>query len=238
LATEVRRVRVWPAVIRVTHWAMALSLLVLLPTGWLLTTGLIANEELYQLLRHDLHEPAGHVLTVALAVRLAYLVVGGSHVTGWKALVPNGPQQLGAIREVARFYSALSRAPLPGYYAHNPLWAPLYLVAFALLAVQATTGLMLEFPFLQAVAHADEPALLRLHGRLMEWILVWSVFHVVAAVLHDWRGQGSDVSALISGYRIFPVERQAPASPGVVEVPLAGLGARKPPQGGSDRRQT
>lgn len=236
MATEFRRVRVWPAVIRLTHWAMTLGLLVLLPTGWLLTTGLIANEELYQLLRHDLHEPAGHVLAVALAVRLAYLVAGGSGLTGWKALLPITAQQRAAVREMARFYSALSSRPLPGYYAHNPLWAPLYLIVFALLAVAAATGLMLEFPFLQAVAHAEEPAVLRLHGRLVEWILVWCVFHVAAAVLHDWRGQGSDVSALISGYRIFPVERQAAPSPGVVEVPLAGLGLGKPPQGGPERR--
>jgi Ni/Fe-hydrogenase 1 B-type cytochrome subunit len=227
---------VWPAVIRLTHWGITLSVLVLLPTGWLLTTGLIGSEELYQLLRHDLHEPAGHVLAVALAVRLAYLVVGGSSLAGWSALLPTDPQQLAAVREMARFYSALSSRPLPAYYAHNPLWAPLYLLAFALLTLQAMTGLMLEFPFLQAVAHAEEPAVLGLHGRLMEWILVWCVFHVAAAVLHDWRGQGSDVSALISGYRIFPVERPAAPSPGVVEVPLAGLGLGKPSQGGSERR--
>jgi len=46
---------------------------VLIPTGWLLTTGLVAGDELYELLRHRLHEPAGHVLAVALAVRLVYL---------------------------------------------------------------------------------------------------------------------------------------------------------------------
>jgi Ni/Fe-hydrogenase 1 B-type cytochrome subunit len=236
LATEVKRVRVWPAVIRLTHWAMTLSLLVLLPTGWLLTTGLIANEELYQLLRHDLHEPAGHVLAVALAVRLAYLVVGGSGLMGWKVLLPITAPQRAGVREMARFYSALSSRPLPGYFAHNPLWAPLYLIAFALLAAAAATGLMLELPFLQAVAHVEEPAVLRLHGRLMEWILVWCVFHVAAAMLHDWRGQGSDVSALISGYRIFPVERQASPPPGAVEVPLAGLGLGKSSQRGSNRR--
>ena len=44
MATEVRRVRVWPGVVRLTHWAMAASLLVLIPTGWLLTTGLVAGD--------------------------------------------------------------------------------------------------------------------------------------------------------------------------------------------------
>lgn len=228
MANEVRRVLVWPGVIRVTHWAMALSLLVVIPTGWLLTTGLIAGDELYELLRHRLHEPAGHVLAVALAVRLLYLVIGGNSVSGWRALVPTGPQ-LAALREALRFYSALGRGRLPAYYAHNPFWAPLYLAFFVLLAVATATGLILEFPFVRSVAHVDEPAALALHGRLLEWVVAWCVFHVAAAVLHDWRGQGSDTSALISGYRIFPVSREVAGGPrsAVVRIEDIGRGTKE-----------
>lgn len=235
MATEVRRVRVWPAVVRLTHWALVLSLLVLIPTGWLLTTGLIAGDELYDLLRHRLHEPAGHVLAVALAVRLVYLVIGGDSVSGWRALVPTGPQ-LAAMREALRFYSALGRGELPAYYAHNPFWAPLYLVFFALLAVAVATGLALEFPFVRSVARADEPAVLALHAGLTEWILVWCVFHVAAAVLHDWRGQGSDTSALISGYRIFPVARGPAAGPPTLGVRIEDIGRSAPRAGGDETR--
>jgi len=225
MTTEVRRVRVWPGVVRVTHWAMAASLLVLVPTGWLLTTGFVASDELYELLRHRLHEPAGHVLAFALAVRLVYLVIGGNSVSGWRALVPSGPQ-LGAIREVLRFYSSLGRTPLPGYYAHNPFWAPLYLVLFALLVTAAATGLALEFPFVRSVARVDEPAALALHAQLMEWVAAWCVFHVGTAILHDWRGQGSDTSALISGYRIFAVHRDVAAGTRSTTVRIEDIGRR------------
>ncbi len=235
MATEVRRVLVWPAVVRLTHWAMVLSLLVLLPTGWLLTTGYIAGDELYELLRHRLHEPAGHLLALALAVRLAYLIIGGNTVSGWRALVPSGPQRA-AMREMFRFYSSLSRAPLPAYHAHNPFWAPLYLVLFALLAVATWTGLVLEFPFVRSIVHADEPATLALHARLMEWIALWCVFHVVAAVLHDWRGQGSDTSALISGYRIFPVTRSLRAGPPGTAVRIEDISRPSRGAAGNDER--
>lgn len=235
MATDVRRVRVWPGVVRLTHWAMAGSLLVLIPTGWLLTSGLIAGDELYDLLRHRLHEPAGQVLAVALAVRLVYLVIGGDSVSGWRALVPTG-SRLAALREALRFYSALGRGQLPAYYAHNPFWAPLYLVLFALLTAEVATGLALEFPFVGSVAHVDEPAALALHARLMEWIGVWCIFHVAAAVLHDWRGQGSDTSALISGYRIFPASRQPVPGPGIATVRIQDIGRPAPP-GGGDRMQ-
>ena len=237
MATEVRRVLVWPGVVRLTHWAMALSLLVLIPSGWLLTTGLVATDELYALLRHRFHEPAGHVLAFALAVRLAWLVVGGNSVSGWRALVPSGPQ-LAALREMLRFYSALSRTPLPAYHAHNPFWAPLYLVLFALLTVATVSGLALEFPFVRSVLHADEPATLALHGRLLEWIALWCVFHVVAAVLHDWRGQGSDTSALISGYRIFPVTRNLGAGPHTTAVRFEDIGHSSSGQSGSKERNS
>jgi Ni/Fe-hydrogenase 1 B-type cytochrome subunit len=236
MTTEVRRVRVWPGVIRVTHWAMMLSLLVLMPTGWLLTTGLIAGDELYELLRHRLHEPAGHLLAVALAVRLVYLVIGGNSVSGWRALVPSGPQ-LAAMREALRFYSALGSGRLPAYYAHNPFWAPLYLVLFLLLAVATATGLVLELPFVRSVAHVDEPAALALHGRLLEWVAAWCFFHVAAAVLHDWRGQGSDTSALISGYRIFPVNRDVAAGPSTTAIRIEDIG-RPVPRAGRDETRS
>jgi Ni/Fe-hydrogenase 1 B-type cytochrome subunit len=235
MATEVRRVRVWPGVVRLTHWAMAASLLVLIPTGWLLTTGLVAGDELYELLRNQLHEPAGHVLAVALAVRLVYLVIGGSSVTGWRALVPTGPQ-LAALREALRFYSSLGRGQLPAYYAHNPFWAPLYLVFFVLATVATVTGLALEFPFLLRVAQADEPAVLALHARLLGWIGVWCAFHVGAAILHDWRGQGSDTSALISGFRIFPVTRQPIPGSGVATVRIQDIGRSGPGIGGEEKQ--
>jgi len=109
------------------------------------------------------------VLAIALAVRLVYLVIGGNSCDGLARAGADGPQ-LAALREALRFYSALGRGQLPTYYAHNPFWAPLYLVLFVLLTVEVATGLALEFPFLLRVAQADEPAVLALHARLMGWI--------------------------------------------------------------------
>lgn len=206
MSAEVRRVLVWPGVVRVTHWLLAATALVLLATGWLLQTGFVASDELLELLVGTLHRPAGHVFAVALVVRLFHLCARGAGVASWRALLPDRARR-DAMRETLRFYSALGSGRPPRYYAHNPLWGPLYLIFFGLAAAQAATGLALELGLLRSLLHAEEPALLALHGRLAGWILVWSAFHVATAVLHDWRGQGSDVSALISGYRIFVPDR-------------------------------
>jgi len=103
--------------------------------------------------------------------------------------------------------------------------------------VATATGLALEFPFLRSVAHVEEPAALALHARLMEWIVVWCVFHVAAAILHDWRGEGSDTSALISGYRIFPMTRDVAATPRAATVRIEDIGRPRSGVDGDNARQ-
>lgn len=228
MSTEIRRVLVWPGVVRATHWALAASALVLLTTGGLLESGRVASDELHGLLVDGLHRPAGHVFALALVVRLLLLFTAGKGVAGWRTLVPDAAARDG-MRETLRFYSTLGSGRPPRYYAHNPLWAPLYLAFFALAAAQAATGLTLELAFLRGLVHADEPAVLALHGRLAEWVLVWCAFHVATAVLHDWRGQGSDVSALISGYRIFVPDQPSTGAVGRVTTVRLGDIGRPPP---------
>lgn len=228
MSTEVRRVLVWPGVVRVTHWVIAASTLVLIATGWLLQTGLVASAELHERLVQGLHQPAGHAFALALAVRLAYLFAASREVARWRALIPDAAARDG-MRETLRFYSSLGSGHLPRYYAHNPLWGPLYLAFFGLATAQVVAGLTLEHGFLRGLLHAEEPAVLVLHGRLAQWILVWCAFHAAAAVLHDWRGRGSDTSALISGYRIFVPDQPSTSAVGRVATVRLGDIGRPPP---------
>ncbi len=34
--------------------------------------------------------------------------------------------------------------------------------------------------------------------------MIYTGVHLIAVVLHDYRGKAADVSAMISGYRLFP----------------------------------
>jgi len=47
-----------------------------------------------------------------------------------------------------------------------------------------------------------------LHASLGEALALFSLFHVIAAALHDWKGDGALVSAMFSGKRYFHVNRQ------------------------------
>lgn len=211
----VRRVQIWSWILRLTHAAIALSGLILLLSGWLLGSGLVLNDRLHQLLLDDLHLPAGYLLAVALVARL-FLLVSDDGVGGFKAMLPDRRWPSRAL-EMIRFYASFGRTPLPGYFAHNALWAPLYLV-FLLLAVLATaSGLMLDLAALRGLFGWSSDAVLRFHASLLEPLGIWMLAHVLTSLLHDVRGSGADVSAMLNGYRVFEVNDtgESNAVPGI-----------------------
>lgn len=200
LTGNIKRVAVWGAPLRAAHWLMAAATIALLLTGWLMG----GTSRIYELAR-DYHYLAGYVLVSGLALRL-WLLFAGSGAEGWRALLPRAGYTRAAIG-MLRFYVSLGRTSLPRWYAHNPLWAPVYLAWILLLAVQVALGLALQDGLSGTLLLED------LHRLGAKAIAIITAAHLVAVVLHDWRGEGSDVSAMISGYRIFPIHPPPPFPP-------------------------
>lgn len=204
----IRRVRVWSVPLRLVHWLLALCLLALLVSGWVAGPRL-ADAGPWR----DLHLTASYLLAIGLVVRLALLFRGRTPTDRWRDLLPTSRQQWQGVRDMARFYVSLGRAPLPGYYGHNPLWGPVYLALFGLLAVALASGV--------ALAGADRPSLLTLAATpgwlgwtLPEWhagsaraLAGAGVAHLLAVFWHDARGTASEISALVNGHKIFLAAR-------------------------------
>jgi len=219
--TSIRRVPVWSGRLRLSHWLIAVAVVILLATGWLL--GKLPEHDAALL---DYHHLAGYVLIAGLLLRVWLLFFGRTTET-LADLVPRR-QQLGAMRDMLRFYLSFGRARLPAWYAHNPFWQPLYLILLVLLAVQIVTGVFADAPYLLA------------HRTPGEWhragaIVIGSItgLHIAAVFLHDLKGTGSDASAMISGQRIFVVTPLQQIDPGVQQVSLQDIGkptrqSRKP----------
>ena len=203
----VRRVLVWSSLTRTLHWAMTLCVLALIASGWAM---IHAPRELGAWAA-ELHRNTGYLLLAALAAR-AYLLVFGQGAESWRDLIPWPPQHRAAL-QMLRFYLTLGRAPLPGWYAHNPLWGPVYLALYTLLAVQGITGLA---------------GLIEWHAPMLTVFAAFTVAHVLAVFVQDWKGAGADVSAMINGHRVFLIKRADSTTPsGVQVVPAASLLERK-----------
>jgi len=204
----IQRVLVWPPIIRVLHLLMAATVIILMITGWLLHSGMILNDRLYEHLLQVWHLPAGNVLIVTLSVRLLLLLFR-KDVAGWRALIP---ENVNSVIGVATFYLSMARMTLPGYFAHNPLWKFLYIIWFVILLMASFSGLLLESAWLRSVFRTDTSTMLYQHALLLGPISAFVIGHIITALLHDWKSQTGELSAIINGHKYFTVE-QKPANP-------------------------
>jgi Ni/Fe-hydrogenase 1 B-type cytochrome subunit len=202
---------VWSGWTRGLHWAVAVCVVSLVATGWLATQLPAAAATAAA----EAHRNAGYVLLAALAARL-YLLVFGSGTEHWRDFVPLSAQQRRSALAVARFYLTRTRTELPPYFGHNPLWGPIYLVLYALLALQGLTGLLGPHPW---------------HAAGLPVIVGLAAAHLVGVFLHDWKATSGEVSAMISGYKTFSPRPLDPwPGQGVHSVPVEAL-SRRPPAG-------
>lgn len=198
MQASIKRLPVWGRWLRVSHWSMALATFILMLTGWLHAR---APELIHWVL--DAHYYASALLIAAFTIRV-YLLFFGSGTDLLESCSLDRHKFIQALA-VLRSYLTLGKVPLPKWYAHNPLWGPLYLLLFLFLGVQIISGLLL----INHITLLGDVSLRSLHLLGFQVVLGFSLLHILAVFAHDIKGTGSDVSAMISGQRIFIVERQA-----------------------------
>jgi len=202
MSDKLIRVNVWPAILRLLHLLMASSMLILLLTGGFLQSGMILNELLYLDLLEIWHLPAGHVFAAALIVRLVLLFFGKG-VLHIRALLD---WKLQDVVAVAVFYASFARMQLQGYFAHNPLWKSIYLLFFGMSILQVFSGFLLESNWLRSVLRTDSYTVLYYHQLLFQPLTVIVLAHVLTAILHDWKSDRAEISAMINGHKFISIE--------------------------------
>jgi len=198
---------------RLAHALIGLSVLALLATGWLVQWSPSVAES-----ASDWHDLAsiGLILGLLLRTGLLFTGTGPAH---WSALLPRRAD-LHKMGMTLRFYATLGRSPLPKWYAHNPLWAPVYLFMLFILVLQTLTGL-----FMESWPVAGGFYLPSVHAFWAPVILGFSAVHMLTVLLHDAKGGAADVSAMINGHRIFMVEEvDVPGTASVHTVSLDQIG--------------
>ena len=187
---NIRYVLVWSAWLRLSHWLIAGGVLFQFGSAWAL-----AHDDINYGIWLDWHLIVGQVILIALALRVILLFFPGSG--SWRAFIPQRGQ-VQAMLQMLKFYLSLTRFPLPNWYAHNPLWLLVYPVFYLVLAGCLISGLLYDSSDI-----VFGTPMFELHGALAGLIAVFTITHIAAVFLHDLKGKGACISAMVNGYRYF-----------------------------------
>lgn len=198
MTEQIRRVAVWSGWLRLAHWGLALATLVLLATGWL-----IASAPTLVSASSDIHYLAAGILIAALVLRV-FVGLFGKGAERFEHMLPR-QSEFAAMRASLLFYLSLGKAPMPNWFAHNPLWKPIYLMLFLLLALLALSGWLM--PDMPVVGRFYLP---RVHLWLSNLVAILTAAHLFSVVLQDLKGKSADISGMLNGERYFSIERDGP----------------------------
>ncbi len=225
-SSDLVRVYVWEWPVRITHWLIAGSIIVLAATGiyigrpLIISTGPAGSRFLMGTFK-VVHSYAAIVFTLAVLSRVLWMFVGNSYAR-WDNFIPVRRQRRRGFLRTLEFYLFLLRKP-PGYVGHNPLAGMTYVLVFLLYFVMIGTG----FSMYSASARMGSPMrafqfLIPLFGGLatarwihhvVMWLLLgFAVHHVYSSVLMSQVEANATVESIVSGYKFVP--RQDVTEPG------------------------
>jgi cytochrome b len=210
-------VDVWDWQTRVLHWVNALLVmtLVLLMVG---KEGMeaIGIEKGLRAPVKRLHAYVGYVFVFTLTLRVVWGFIG-NRFARWSDVIPLGKARLHAAWEGARWYLGGFRGKPPSVKGHDPLASIFYTALFAVLVVQASTGILLAgiaFKLPPAASYfggygedaldAVEDALEGVHELGMAFMLFFIAAHLTGLVVHEVKEKKGLLSSMVHGRKYFP----------------------------------
>jgi Ni/Fe-hydrogenase 1 B-type cytochrome subunit len=215
-AEVLERVYVWDRIVRATHWAVALSIVVLAATGLFIGTPFFgetgrAGDHFAMGWAKVIHFYAAIAFSLSVLSRLLWMVIGPRR-SSWRNFVPVCRRRWRDLRETLLFYLLIRRTP-PPTIGHNPLAGLSYVAVFGMYLVMILTGLglyavsshsyMHHFAFLVPLFHGVQWTRW-LHHVTMWGILMFAVAHMFFAMLTSRNEKNGELDSIFSGYKFLP----------------------------------
>jgi Ni/Fe-hydrogenase 1 B-type cytochrome subunit len=205
------RIYVWDLVVRLTHWLIFLSLLVLSVTGFYIGRPfVVAHGGFVTGWFKVVHFYGATVFTAAVAARVGWMFTAPSPYARWNQLVPTTRQRLRDLWGTFKFYTFITTEPPPAT-GHNALAGATYIAVFGLYVMMIATGLGLY-----AVDAPASPARLFawvvplvcgaqgarwLHHVGMWLLLGFMVHHIASALLMSRVEKNGVLDSIFSGFK-------------------------------------
>jgi Ni/Fe-hydrogenase 1 B-type cytochrome subunit len=220
-------VYVWELPVRVVHWTIVITLIVLSFTGIYIydpfpigaNQGQAMGDPGFTLawMRY-VHDIAGFVFTAAVLARV-YWAFAGNRYAHWRALLPLTRSQRRDLRDMVNFYT-LRRLHPPRANGHNPLAALAYLAVYGLFGLSIISGLGLfawvtRIPIWKSLFGWTWTVLPIEQLRLVHFLLMFvfgafTAFHVYCSILVDIDERNGELSSIITGYKANVLDGESP----------------------------
>lgn len=218
------RVYVWDALVRTTHWAIALSIFVLSFTGIYIGRPFLAapaaGDHFIMGTMKAIHFWAAIVFALGVLARIAWMFLGPSYAR-WSEFLPVTRERLSGVWQTLLFYLFLRRDE-PGYTGHNPLAGLAYTAVFGLYLVEIGTGLGIyaisadagswprAFAFLVPLFGGTQTARW-LHHVVMWLLLGFMAHHVASSLLMSRVERNGTMESIFSGFKFIRRQDRADA---------------------------
>jgi Ni/Fe-hydrogenase 1 B-type cytochrome subunit len=210
-------VYVWQYSLRLSHWALLISLVVLGVTGYYLHNPLIPGKSSIPFMMgwvRFVHEGAGMIFIVFCLLRF-YLFFGGNHWEGWRQILPLRPSQFKEMLEVMKFYAFLRPTSIPRV-GHNAAAAGSYMLVYAMAFAEIVTGLVLynrlrHGAFLNALVgwiprFVNIEDLRLIHFFLTFAFAAYGIVHVYLCFLNARLEKNGLMDSIFTGYKVIPID--------------------------------
>ena len=214
------RVYVWEQPVRVSHWFIFLTVVLLSFTGYYIHNPFIVAKSSTPFLMATIrfiHVVTGFVFISAFLLRI-YWFFKGNDWSNWRAFVPIHRRQWRGMGRMVAYYSFM-RKDLVHQVGHNALAAVTYLVMFTLMFIEIITGLTLYTQvrggWLLAPLFGWLPRVIDIqHIRLTHFCIMFAFFafvihHVYSAVLVSWEERNGLIESIFTGYKFVPRDELA-----------------------------
>lgn len=212
------RVYVWELPVRLTHWALFFSIIILSATGYYISHPFIsvpgpAKDHFVMGTMRAVHMYTAIVFVLSAFVRIYWLFAGNKYAR-MSEFIPLSLQRLRSLWKTFLYYSFIRHDP-DEYAGHNALAASSYLMIFAVYLVMIATGLVLYSvgtspgsplrvfdvlaPFLGGLQIAR-----LIHHAGMWIILIFAVVHIYFVLLSSIIEHIGTFDSIFSGYKFMP----------------------------------
>ena len=224
-SADLERVYVWEMPVRLTHWIIFFSILILSVTGYYIGRPFIdvpdpAKDHFVMGTMRAVHLYTAIVFSLAVLVRIYWLFVGNNYARLLQ-FIPLTRERWSNLWDSLLFFCFVRHNPAP-YAGHDAFAGAAYATFFALYLILIGTGLALYttiatpsspfqiFEFLVPVFGGLQIARL-IHHICMWLVLLLAIIHIYSCFLWSMVENAGELDSIFSGYKFFP-KRKAGSS--------------------------